>query len=301
MTTRNYNKMKKILMVIAAAMVAGIGLTTSGQAATANVSVGSTLFAFTPATTNINVGDRVIWTWGGTFHSTTSGTVTGSGVGAVATPDGLWNSGLITTVPHFFTNTFNSAGTFPYYCSQHFTSGMKGSIIVAAPNSPPSVTITNPASGTVLAAPANLTIQATAADSDGTVTNVQFLIGSISLTNKASAPYFAVTNNLSAGNYTLTAIASDNLGAKNTNTVSISVVTPVSLLITAPQKITGNFQFSYGVNTGLTYIIQRATNLVVSNWISIVTNKANSNPTVFVDGPATDGSRFYRVGRLPNP
>ena len=66
-----------------------------------------------------------------------------------------------------FTNTFNSAGTFPYYCSQHFGSGMKGSIIVAAPNSPPGVTITNPVSGTVLAAPANVIIQAAASATDG--------------------------------------------------------------------------------------------------------------------------------------
>lgn len=292
--------MKKSLLAIAVAMVACIGLGPSGQAATATVSVGSTLFAFTPATTNINVGDQVIWVWGGSFHSTTSGTVTGSGAGAVAAPDGLWNSGLITTLPHSFTNTFISSGTFPYYCSQHFGSGMKGSIIVAAPNLPPTITITNPASGTVLAAPANVTIHASATD-DVSVTNVQFLVGSTVLTNKATAPFFAVTNNLPAGNYTLAAIASDNLGLKATNTVSISVVTPLSLLISAPQKVAASFQFSYGVNTGLTYIVQSSTNLVVSNWVSMFTNKATSNPMVFVDGPATNSARFYRVGRLPNP
>ncbi len=54
---------------------------------------------------------------------------------------------------------------------------MKGTIIVAAANVPPTVTITNPASGTVFAAPASVTIQASASDSDGTVTNVQFLVG----------------------------------------------------------------------------------------------------------------------------
>jgi plastocyanin len=292
--------MKRNLLVIAVAMAGCIGLAPSGQAASATVSVGSTPFAFTPATTNINVGDQVIWVWGGTFHSTTSGTVTGSGVGAVATPDGLWNSTLITSLPHSFTNTFNSPGTFPYYCSQHFSSGMKGAIIVAAPNSPPVVTITNPAPGTVLAAPANVTIQASATD-NVSVTNVQFLVGSTVLTNKAAAPFFAVTNNLPAGNYTLSAIASDNLGAKNTNSVTISVVTPVLLLISAPQKIAANFQLSYSVNTGLTYIVQRSTNLIVSNWISILTNKASSNPVVFVDGNTTNRTGFYRVGRLPNP
>jgi hypothetical protein len=99
----------------------------------------------------------------------------------------------------------------------------------------------------------------------------------------------------------LSAIASDNLGAKTTNAVNISVVTPLSLTISAPQKLGANFQFGYGANTGLTYIVQRSTNLVVSNWISIFTNKAASNPVVFVDSPATNNFRFYRVGRLPNP
>ena len=115
--------------------------------------------------------------------------------------------------------------------------GMKAQIIVAAANLPPTVAITNPASGTVFAAPANVTIQASASDSDGTVTNVQFLVGANVVTNKAAAPFFAVTNNLAAGSYTLSAIASDNSGAKATNSVSISVVTPVSVLLSAPQPV----------------------------------------------------------------
>src|ERR1019366_2796596 len=63
-------------------------------------------------------------------------------------------------------------------------------------DAPPTVTITNPASGTVLAAPANATIKASAADTDGTVTNVQFLVGTTVLTNEVAAPFFGVTNNL---------------------------------------------------------------------------------------------------------
>jgi len=292
--------MKNHSSALVAAILLCVGLAPSTFAASTTISVGSTLFSFTPATANINAGDQVIWVWGGTFHSTTSGTVTGSGVSAVATPNGLWDSTLITTLPHSFTNTFSSAGTFPYYCSIHFGSGMKGSIIVAAPNSPPVVTITNPISGTVLSAPANVTMQASATD-DGTVTNVQFLVGTTVLTNKSAAPFFAITNNLSAGSYTLSAIASDNLGAKATNTVSISVVTPLALVLGAPQLSAANFQLNFNVNTGLTYIVQRSTNLAAANWVSIFTNKAASNPVAFVDSHATNSPGFYRVERLPNP
>jgi plastocyanin len=283
--------MKNFLSVIAVAMLPCFGFVSAGRAATATVQVSSSGNAFTynPPTTNVSTGDQVIWVWNGTIsHSSTSDT------------NGVWDSGLF-PAPHSFTNQFNAAGTFPYHCTLHAGFGMRGSIIVTAGNSPLSVTITNPAAGTVLAAPANITIQAVAADTDGTVTNVQFLLGTTIVTNETAAPFTVTTNNLAAGSYTLSAIASDNLGATATNAVTISVVTPLALVISAPQQLAANFQFSYGVNTGLTYIVQRSTNLVVSNWISIFTNKAASDPVVFVDAPATNSASFYRVGRLPNP
>ena len=119
--------------------------------------------------------------------------------------------------------------------------------------------------------------------------------------DKTAAPFFAVTNSLAAGNYTLSAIASDNLGAKATNTTSLSVVTPLALTSSSPQLSAAGFRLNYAANTGLTYVVQRAINLIVPNWISIITNTAASNPMVFVDTHATDSPGFYRVGRLPNP
>ena len=168
-------------------------------------------------------------------------------------------------------------------------------------DAPPSITITNPASGTVLSAPANVTIKASASDTDGTVTNVQFLVGSIVLTNTAAVPFSAVTNNLAVGNYTLAAIASDNNGVKSTNAVAISVVTPLPLAINAPQLSSASFQFSFAANIGLSYVVQWSTNLTSPNWIPIFTSTAASNPVVFVDNHATNSPGFYRVGRLPNP
>jgi hypothetical protein len=171
-----------------------------------------------------------------------------------------------------------------------------------AANNPPAVTITNPVNGAVFAAPANITIQASASDSDGTVTNVQLLVGSIVLANKTAAPFSAVTNNLAAGSYTFSAIASDNSGATATNSANITVVTPVQTTFGGLQSFSStNFQFSYAANVGLNYVIQRSTNLAAANWVALATNTAASNPVVFVDIHATNNPGFYRVGRLPNP
>ncbi len=277
---------KKLTATVMAATLLCFGHALPGLGATATVLVGSgASLVFVPATTNIAVNDRVIWSWAGNFHSTTSGTTSGG----TATPDGLWDSGVF-NAPHSFTNTFSSAGTFPFYCSVHFGSGMKVTIVVTAPNSPPT--------------PANVTIQASAADPDvgGTVTNVQFRVGTTILTNKVAAPFSAVTNNLAAGSYTLSAIASDNTGAKTTNAVTISVVTPVMTTLSAPVRVPPtNFQFSYSANTGLRYVVQRSTNLLSTNWTAIVTNTAGGSPVTFLDTNATGNPGFYRVGRLPNP
>jgi plastocyanin len=268
-----------------------------GLGATTTVLVGSGGLVFTPVTANINVNDQVIWNWAGNFHSTTSGTVNGS----TATPNGLWDSG-VNNLPHSFTNLFNTAGTFPYYCSIHFASGMKGTIIVAAANVPPTITITNPVDGVVFSEPANVTIQASASDSDGTVTNVQFLVGPTVLTNETSAPFSVTTNNLAAGSYSFSTVATDNGGLTATNTVTISVVTPVPLALDAATQLSpASFQFNYSANVGLTYIVQQSTNLASPSWTPIFTNTATSNPVTFVDSNATANPGFYRVGRLPNP
>jgi len=167
---------------------------------------------------------------------------------------------------------------------------------------PPTVSITNPTSGTVFAAPAKVTIQAAVTNGSGTVTNVLFLVGTNVLTNETTALFSAVTNNLAAGSYTLSAIASDNSGLNATNTVTISIVTPMTVVLTNAAKLSStNFQFSYPANVGLSYVVQVSTNLASPNWIPIVTNVAASNPVVFMDNHATNNSGFYRVGRLPNP
>jgi len=243
---------------------------------------------FFPAITNIAVGDQVLWVWNNTLSSHTT------------TDTGLWDSGL--QASGNFSRTFNSAGSFPYQCTPHGAFGMTGTINVTALNQPPTVTITNPVTGTVLAAPASLTLQASATDPDGTVTNVQFWNGPTLLTNLTTTPFATTVTNLPAGSHTFSAIAFDNTGATATNSVSLSVVTPVPVVIGSFLRPTGtNFQFSYTANVGLGYVVQRATNLLSQDWITLATNVATGNPMIFSDTHATGNPGLYRVGRLPNP
>jgi plastocyanin len=292
-----------IQLIIVGAGLAFFGHALPGLAATFVVNIGTNLTGtaadvFVPATNNINVNDQVIWNWMGNMHSTTSGTngVHGDDNGV---PSGLWDSG-VNSKPHSFTNTFTSSGTFLYYCSIHFSVGMKGLINVAAANVPPTISITNPPDGATFSAPASFTLAATASDSDGTVTNVQFLNGASSLGNVASSPYSVSVNNLSAADYLFSAVATDNGGLSATNSITVHVVTPVPIVISTPLFLPpSDFQFSYTANAGLRYIVQQSSDLI--NWTTINTNVAAGSSVLFNDSSATGNPGFFRVGLLPNP
>jgi len=284
------NKSRKwIRRIIGFTAIAVWSCSIASRAATAVVLVGSGGDRFVPAVTNINVGDRVIWSWAGNNHNTVSS-------------NGLWTSSVL-NAGAMFTNTFNTAGTFGYECQIHVAFGMTGSIIVSGvANLPPSVSITNLSSGAVFAAPANVTIRATALDSDGSVTNVQFRVGPVVIGNATAAPYAASTNNLPAGNYTLSAVASDNKGAMTTNSVAITVVTPAAVVLSSFQRLTSSiFRFTYTANAGLRYVVQQSTDLTSSIWTSLNTNTAPGSSVNFTNSNATSSAAFYRVGRLPNP
>jgi phosphatidylserine/phosphatidylglycerophosphate/cardiolipin synthase-like enzyme len=94
-----------------------------------------------------------------------------------------------------------------------------------APNNvPPTVSISSPAGGATFTAPATITLSATAADSDGTVTQVQFFANGSPVGTDTTAPFSVAWSNVAAGSYTLTAIATDNGNMTTTSSpVSITV------------------------------------------------------------------------------
>ena len=133
-----------VLVVAAAASL--ISYPKPASATTFDVTVGPNFeLVFSPSSVTIHPGDQVRWTFSSSGHSTTSG--------SPGQPNGIWDSG-IRNQGATFTRTFNSAGTFPYYCTPHGgCCGMVGTVMVvnASPTpTPPPVTgppivTTNPA------------------------------------------------------------------------------------------------------------------------------------------------------------
>src|SRR5262249_25832678 len=154
-----------------------------GPIQAAVVPVGVSGFTFSPSSVTINQNDQVKWTWSG-FHSTTSDT-------------SLWDSTILGPSGSF-TQTFPTAGSFPYHLMPHQSIGMVGTVTVqSAANLPPSVSITSPTNGASFTAPWNGTIDATASDSDGSVAKVDFFAGATVLgtvSNPGSSLSFQVQN-----------------------------------------------------------------------------------------------------------
>jgi plastocyanin len=260
------------------------------SAATASVTI--TNFGFSPPSVNINVNDQVTWNWasGITSHSTTSTTNSTE----------MWTSGLHAT-PFTFSHTFPNAGSFPYFCTIHtFQTGL---VNVQSANVPPTVSLSAPTNGATFAAPWTGTVQAAASDPDGSVVKVEFFASATSVgvvNNPGPGPSVTVTN-LAAGNYTLTAVATDNGGAATTSAgVSIHVVQPAPIQLSAPQRLSGtSFQFSYAATPGLNYIIHRSGQL--PTFAPIATNLATLSTETFQDNNAAGALNFYRVQLAPNP
>ena len=93
---------------------------------------------------------------------------------------------------------------------------------------PPTVSITAPVSPATFTAPAAISLTAVAADGDGTVAKVEFFNGAKSLGSVTASPFAYSWTNVAAGSYSITAVATDNLG--NTTTSD-----PVSIKVNLPQ------------------------------------------------------------------
>ncbi|MBS2031788.1 MAG: cupredoxin domain-containing protein [Deltaproteobacteria bacterium] len=100
----------------------GASTGTSGTTGSTTVNVNVTSFKFTPQTMTVQEGQTVIWTNTDTIDHTVT-----SGVNGV--PDGKFDQLL--HPGETFSFTFDTAGTFPYFCRFHFTMGMVGSVTVS--------------------------------------------------------------------------------------------------------------------------------------------------------------------------
>lgn len=107
-------------------------------------------------------------------------------------------------------------------------------------NRAPLVAISGPANGSVYDAPASLVLTASASDMDGSITKVEYFNGT-SLVGIGQGPSYTFTwNDVPAGNYAITAKATDDLGASSiSSAVNIQVNGPNQpplVVITSPAE-----------------------------------------------------------------
>jgi hypothetical protein len=91
-------------------------------------------------------------------------------------------------------------------------------------NESPSVFILSPGNSNSFSTPADITITAAATDNDGTISKVEFYSGNTKIGEITVDPFTFTWYNVTEGNYSLTAVATDNFDAKTSSApISISV------------------------------------------------------------------------------
>lgn len=124
-----------------------------------------------------------------------------------------------------------------------------GVLVSPGTAAPPVVSITSPGGsaaplGNYYIAPATVTINATASEIGGTISNVHFYENGTSLGSTSTSPYTCMWSTAPKGKYTLTATATDSTSA------SSSVTTPITIFATGNINSTSGGA-SYNSSTGV--------------------------------------------------
>ncbi|HTD65102.1 MAG TPA: Ig-like domain-containing protein [Candidatus Limnocylindria bacterium] len=234
-------------------------------------------FFWNPTNLVIQVGDTVMWTNLMLVHSVNPATNStepfcGTGTNEISS----------------CTVTFQNPGLFFYDCYQHLPT-MTGSVRVL---SAPVVVISNPPNNALFATQADVQLQASATDLDGSVTNVQFLNGGVTFASSSVAPYTATLSNAAAGTYSFRALALDNSGLSTTSApVTVRVIGQPMLVIT--NNANSALQFSYDTSAGVNYVVEGGE--TVTNLSAIVTNAGTGSAQQFSQTNPAPAQRFFRL------
>ena len=150
---------------------------------------------------------------------------------------GLTKLGQTTVAPYIFSWSGIAAGSYSLTAKATDNGGAStvSTPISITVNAPPRVSLTAPKNGAVVSAPATVVLRAAASDADGAITKVAFFNGAAKLGEATASPYQFAWTGVAAGNYTLTAIATDNAGATTTSApVALTAKTPPGVTLTAP-------------------------------------------------------------------
>jgi hypothetical protein len=113
--------------------------------------------------------------------------------------------------------------------------------VTSTPNQSPTVSLTAPTNNATYTAPAAMTLAASAADSDGSVAKVEFFNGGTKLGEDTTSPYTYAWSGVGAGSYSLTARATDNLGATTTSAaVNVTVTNTTTTAFSIGERVMVN-------------------------------------------------------------
>jgi len=146
--------------------------------------------------------------------------------------------GTVTAAPYTF--NWNNVGAGAYALTAKATDSLGASTISAAVSitvSGPQVSLTSPTTGASFTAPATITLTANATQiGAGTIAKVEFYQGTTLIGTIIAAPYTFSWTNVAVGTYTLTAKATDSLGASS---ISAGVTVSVTSLFTITSPANG--------------------------------------------------------------
>ncbi|OQA97742.1 MAG: Mannan endo-1,4-beta-mannosidase precursor [Bacteroidetes bacterium ADurb.Bin217] len=137
------------------------------------------------------------------------------------------------------------------------TNGTKTAVTCSVfTNTAPTVSLSAPTNGASFAALSAITVSATASDSDGTISKVEFYANNELIGTDNTSPY-SISWSAAAGSYSITAKAYDNAGAITTSTArTITVNQPATITAGGPTTFCSGGSVVLQANTGVGYTYQ---------------------------------------------
>jgi hypothetical protein len=160
-------------------------------------------------------------------------------------------------------------------------------------NRPPAVVISTPANGASFERPVDVVFAANAADADGTVTRVDFLVGNFLIGTAAVAPFSVTWTNPPPGVYTLTARAFDDRGAAtlSANEVRITVTGVPTEAPTLSISLTGSDVTVSWPEQVQGFVLQSTLTLATPEWIQ----ETLTGPNRYTQPAAANERKFFRL------
>lgn len=207
----------------------------------------------------------------------------------------------LASTPFTYAQSGVSAGAHTLYAVATDDSGnnaTSSTINITAADLPPSVTLTNPATGSQFLVGSNVTLGARATDDDS-VANVGFYVDGNLVGNATTSP-FAVNWVVTPGAHALTAVATDSASQNTTSAVVNVTGTLPSVSITSPTNSQTVSIYNFNITANATVTPGTITNVGFYFDDVLFTNKTGSTFTVTYSGASAAAHTLQAVAMDSN-